>query len=74
MGRRSDAEAQIGDLALRRDSRIAIGDTLREALTTVFGAAPETLEEGPAPSSCLGSRGVVGSWKRREDEALLSAQ
>ncbi|HUP72181.1 MAG TPA: UPF0182 family protein [Acidimicrobiales bacterium] len=69
----ANAVPELKKVVVAFGSRIAIGDTLREALTTVFGAAPETLEEGPdpdtGPGTPSGSGGLSEEARRLFDDA-----
>ena len=56
----ANAVPELKKVIVTFGSRIAIGDTLREALSSVFGDAPETLEEGPGTSPSTGAPGEQG--------------
>ena len=65
----ANAVPELKKVIVAFGDRIAVRDTFRDALVAVFGAAPETLEEGPAggssPATAPTAPGDTSSETRR---------
>jgi hypothetical protein len=67
----ANAVPELKKVIVAFGDRIAIRDTFRDALAAVFGSAPDTLEEGPAPDPVDGATPTVPGDVSDEVRRLL---